>query len=193
MVEAGANELPEEVILEAILFGHEEIKKIVEFQNQMAAACGKEKRQVKLFQAPEALENGIREYAGARLDAAVRNPDKLDRDANIAEINAETMEHFLVEYPDQAKEIAQILHDLEKDIVRKMITHEKIRPDGRAVDEVRPVSCEIDILPRTHGTGLFTRGQTQILTVTTLGSLSDEQVIDGLGTEKSKRQYRATS
>lgn len=187
MVEAGANELPEEVILEAILFGHEEIKKIVEFQNQMAAACGKEKRQVKLFQAPEALENGIREYAGARLDAAVRNPDKLDRDANIAEINAETMEHFLVEYPDQAKEIAQILHDLEKDIVRKMITHEKIRPDGRAVDEVRPVSCEIDILPRTHGTGLFTRGQTQILTVTTLGSLSDEQVIDGLGTEKSKR------
>ncbi len=187
MVEAGANELPEEVILEAILFGHEEIKKIVEFQNQMAAACGKEKRQVKLFQAPEALENGIREYAGARLDAAVRNPDKLDRDANIAEINAETMEHFLVEYPDQAKEIAQILHDLEKNIVRKMITHEKIRPDGRAVDEVRPVSCEIDILPRTHGTGLFTRGQTQILTVTTLGSLSDEQVIDGLGTEKSKR------
>ena len=187
MVEAGANELPEEVILEAILFGHEEIKKIVEFQNQMAAACGKEKRQVKLFQAPEALENGIREYAGARLDAAVRNADKLDRDANIAEINAETMEHFLVEYPDQAKEIAQILHDLEKDIVRKMITHEKIRPDGRAVDEVRPVSCEIDILPRTHGTGLFTRGQTQILTVTTLGSLSDEQVIDGLGTEKSKR------
>lgn len=187
MVEAGANELPEEVILEAILFGHQEIKKIVEFQQQIMASCGKEKRQVKLFQPPEGLENAIREYAGTRLDAAVRNPDKLNRDANIADINAETMEHFLVEYPEAAKEIAQILHDLEKDIVRKMITLEKIRPDGRAVDEVRPVSCEIDILPRTHGTGLFTRGQTQILTVTTLGSISDEQIIDGLGTEKSKR------
>lgn len=187
MVEAGANELSEDVILEAILFGHEEIKKIVEFQKQIAAACGKEKRVVKLFQAEPEMENAIHEYARARLDAAVRNPDKLNRDANIAAINSETMEHFLEQYPDAGKEIGQILHDLEKDIVRKMITHEKIRPDGRAVDEVRPVSCEIDILPRTHGTGLFTRGQTQILTVTTLGSVGDEQIIDGLGTEKSKR------
>ena len=187
MVEAGANELPEEVILESILFGHEEIKRIVAFEEKIVGECGKEKRQVKLFETPEALEKGIREYAGARLDAAVRNPDKLNRDANIAAINAETMEHFLVEYPESAKEIAGILHDVEKDIVRHMITHEKIRPDGRALDEVRPVSCEVGLLPRTHGSALFTRGQTQILTVTTLGSVGDEQIIDGLGTEKSKR------
>jgi polyribonucleotide nucleotidyltransferase len=187
MVEAGANELPEDVVLEAILFGHKEIQRIVEFQRDIMAACGKEKREMKLFEIPEALEKGIREYAAERLDKAVRNPDKLQRDEDIAVVNADTMEHFLVEYPDNAKEIAQVLHDVEKDIVRHMITHEKIRPDGRALDEVRPVSCEVGILPRAHGSGLFTRGQTQILTVTTLGSLSDEQVLDGLGTEKSKR------
>ncbi len=187
MVEAGAKELPEDVVLEAILFGHEEIKKIVEFQQGIVSQCGKEKREMKLFAPPEALAQGIKDYAGARLDAAVRNPDKLNRDENIAAINAETMEHFLVEYPENAKDIAAILHDLEKDIVRHMITHEKIRPDGRALDEVRPVTCEVGLLPRTHGSALFTRGQTQILTITTLGSLGDEQVIDGLGTEKSKR------
>ena len=187
MVEAGANELPEDVILESILFGHKEIKRIVEFQRKILEACGKRKREIKLFQTPPELEQGIRNYAAARLDAAVRDPDKLRRDEHIAAINAETMEHFLAEAPGSAKEIAAVLHDVEKDIVRHMITHEKIRPDGRALDEVRPVSCEVGILPRTHGSGLFTRGQTQILTVTTLGSLGDEQVIDGLGVEKSKR------
>lgn len=187
MVEAGANELPEDVILESILFGHKEIKRIVEFQRKILEACGKRKREIKLFQTSPELEQGIRAYAAARLDAAVRDPDKLRRDEHIAAINAETMEHFLAESPGSAKEIAAVLHDVEKDIVRHMITHEKIRPDGRALDEVRPVSCEVGILPRTHGSGLFTRGQTQILTVTTLGSLGDEQVIDGLGVEKSKR------
>ena len=136
---------------------------------------------------PEELDAAIRAYATEKLDAAVRNPDKLKRDENIAAINAETMERFLAEYPESAKEIAAVLHDVEKEIVRHMITHEKIRPDGRALDEVRPVSCEVGLLPRAHGSGLFTRGQTQILTVTTLGALSDEQIIDGLGTEKSKR------
>ena len=187
MVEAGANELPEDVILESIIFGHKEIKRIVEFQRKILEACGKRKREIKLFQTPPELEQGIRNYAAARLDAAVRDPDKLRRDEHIAAINAETMEHFLAESPGSAKEIAAVLHDVEKDIVRHMITHEKIRPDGRALDEVRPVSCEVGILPRPHGSGLFTRGQTQILTVTTLGSLGDEQVIDGLGVEKSKR------
>ncbi len=187
MVEAGANELPEDVILESILFGHKEIKRIVEFQRKILEACGKRKREIKLFQTSPELEQGIRAYAAARLDAAVRDSDKLRRDEHIAVINAETMEHFLAESPGSAKEIAAVLHDVEKDIVRHMITHEKIRPDGRALDEVRPVSCEVGILPRTHGSGLFTRGQTQILTVTTLGSLGDEQVIDGLGVEKSKR------
>ena len=186
MVEAGANELPEEVILDAILFGHQEIQRIVEFQNDIQKECGKEKREVKLFTVPEELKQGIRDYAMARLDEATRNPDKLDRDSHIADINADVMEHFLTDYPEMDKEIAMALHDLEKEIVRHMITHEKIRPDGREVEEVRPVTCEVGLLPRTHGSGLFTRGQTQVMTVTTLGSLGDEQIIDGLGPETTK-------
>ena len=186
MVEAGANELPEDVILDAILFGHKEIQRIVDFQNTIQKECGKEKRDVTLFTVPEELEQGIREYAMTRLDEATRNPDKLDRDSHIADINADVMEHFLVDYPEMDKEIAMALHDLEKEIVRHMITHEKIRPDGREVEEVRPVSCEVGLLPRTHGSGLFTRGQTQVMTVTTLGSLGDEQIIDGLGPETTK-------
>lgn len=186
MVEAGANELPEEVILDAILFGHKEIQRIVEWEQQIQAECGKEKRITKLFTVPEELQNAIRDYAKDRLDEATRNPDKLDRDAHIAEINADVMEHFLVDYPEMDKEIEIALHDIEKEIVRHMITHEKIRPDGRGLEEVRPVSCEVGLLPRAHGSGLFTRGQTQILTVTTLGPLSDEQVIDGLGPETTK-------
>lgn len=186
MVEAGANELPEEVILDAILFGHQEIQRIVEFQNNIQKECGKEKREVKLFTVPEELKQGIRDYAMARLDEATRNPDKLDRDSHIADINADVMEHFLADYPEMDKEIAMALHDLEKEIVRHMITHEKIRPDGREVEEVRPVTCEVGLLPRTHGSGLFTRGQTQVMTVTTLGSLGDEQIIDGLGPETTK-------
>jgi len=187
MVEAGANELPEEVILEAILFGHEEIKKIVAFQDEIQKACGKEKREVKLFAVPEEMEQAIREYATSKLDQAVRNPDKLARDEDIANVKAEALEHFLEIYPDAIKEIPYMLHKIVKEIVRKMITKEKIRPDGREVEEVRPVSCEVGILPRTHGSGLFTRGQTQVLTVTTLGSMGDEQVLDGLGVETSKR------
>ena len=186
MVEAGASELPEDVILDAILFGHKEIQRIVDFQNTIQKECGKEKRDVTLFTVPEELEQGIREYAMTRLDEATRNPDKLDRDSHIADINADVMEHFLVDYPEMDKEIAMALHDLEKEIVRHMITHEKIRPDGREVEEVRPVSCEVGLLPRTHGSGLFTRGQTQVMTVTTLGSLGDEQIIDGLGPETTK-------
>ena len=186
MVEAGANELPEDIILDAILFGHKEIQRIVDFQNTIQKECGKEKRDVTLFTVPEELEQGIREYAMTRLDEATRNPDKLDRDSHIADINADVMEHFLVDYPEMDKEIAMALHDLEKEIVRHMITHEKIRPDGREVEEVRPVSCEVGLLPRTHGSGLFTRGQTQVMTVTTLGSLGDEQIIDGLGPETTK-------
>ncbi len=186
MVEAGANELPEEVILESILFGHQEIRRIVEFQNEIRAACGKEKREVKLFQVPEELDAAIRAYAADKLDAAVRNPDKLQRDENIAEVKAEALAHFLEEYPDATKEISYVLYKMTKEIVRRMITHEKIRPDGRELEEVRPVSCEVGILPRTHGSGLFTRGQTQILTITTLGSIGDEQIIDGLGPEIAK-------
>ena len=186
MVEAGANELSEEVVLDAILFGHAEIRRLVEFQNDIRSACGKEKIVPAIFAVSEELESKVRAYAQDRLDTATRNSDKLMRDADIAAIKAETVEHFIEEYPEAAKEISQILYKIEKGIVRHMITHEKIRPDGRALDEVRLVSCEVGILPRTHGSGLFTRGQTQVLTVTTLGSIGDEQIIDGLGPETTK-------
>ena len=186
MVEAGANELSEEVVLDAILFGHAEIRHLVEFQQMIQSSCGKEKQTPAIFTVSEELESKVRAYSEERLDAATRNSDKLMRDADIAAIKAETIEHFVEEYPEAAKEISQILYKIEKGIVRHMITHEKIRPDGRALDEVRPVSCEIGILPRAHGSGLFTRGQTQVLTVTTLGSIGDEQIIDGLGPETTK-------
>ena len=186
MVEAGANELPEDVILDAILFGHKEIQHIVAFQEEIQKRCGKEKHIAKLFTVPEAMEKEIEAFARERIDVAVRNPDKLSRDADVADISADTMEHFLELYPEMEKEIGMAFHDLEKSVVRHMITHEKIRPDGREVEEVRPISCEVGLLPRAHGSGLFTRGQTQILSVTTLGTLSDEQIIDGLAPEWTK-------
>lgn len=186
MVEAGANELPEDVILDAILFGHKEIQHIVAFQEEIQKRCGKEKHIAKLFTVPEAMEKEIEAFARERIDVAVRNPDKLSRDADVADISADTMEHFLELYPEMEKEIGMAFHDLEKSVVRHMITHEKIRPDGREVGEVRPISCEVGLLPRAHGSGLFTRGQTQILSVTTLGTLSDEQIIDGLAPEWTK-------
>ena len=186
MVEAGASELPEEVVLDAILFGHKEIQRIVAFEQEIQAACGKLKREARLFKVPEALAEALDAAARPLLDEAVRNPDKLDRDAHIAAIAADMMEKFLPEYPEMEKEIAMAFHDLEKSVVRRMITREKIRPDGRGLEEVRPVSCEVGLLPRPHGSALFTRGQTQVLSVTTLGSLSDEQVIDGLGPETTK-------
>lgn len=186
MVEAGANELPEDVILDAILFGHKEIQRIVAFQEEIQKRCGKEKHIAKLFTVPEAMEKEIEAFARERIDVAVRNPDKLSRDADVADISADTMEHFLEPYPEMEKEIGMAFHDLEKSVVRHMITHEKIRPDGREVEEVRPISCEVGLLPRAHGSGLFTRGQTQILSVTTLGPLSDEQIIDGLAPEWTK-------
>ena len=186
MVEAGASELPEEVVLDAILFGHKEIQRIVAFEQEIQAACGKLKREARLFKVPEALAEALDDAARPLLDEAVRNPDKLDRDAHIAAIAADMMEKFLPEYPEMEKEIAMAFHDLEKSVVRRMITREKIRPDGRGLEEVRPVSCEVGLLPRPHGSALFTRGQTQVLSVTTLGALSDEQVIDGLGPETTK-------
>ena len=186
MVEAGASELPEEVVLDAILFGHKEIQRIVAFEQEIQAACGKPKSEARLFKVPVALAEAIDAAARPLLDEAVRNPDKLDRDAHIAAIAADMLEKFLPEYPEMEKEIAMAFHDLEKSVVRRMITREKIRPDGRGLEEVRPVSCEVGLLPRPHGSALFTRGQTQVLSVTTLGSLSDEQVIDGLGPETTK-------
>ncbi len=191
MVEAGVKELPEEVVLDAILFGHEAIKALVAFQEVIAESVGKEKREVKLFQPDEEIAAAVREIAYDKIDKLIRNPDKLEREANLdackAEVVAELLEKFPVEdYPNVEKDIGAVFYKLEKEIVRKMITHEKIRPDGRELEEVRPISCEVGLFARTHGSGLFTRGQTQVLTITTLGSIGDEQIIDGLEPEYTK-------
>ncbi len=187
MVEAGANELPEDVILEAILFGHEEIKRIVAFVNDMVAVAGKPKRDITLFSVPEDMEQAVKEYISDKLNEAVRNADKHSRDAAVDAVKAEAMEHFAEIYPEEGKKLSYIMHKTLKNIVRHMITDEKIRPDGRGIEEVRPITCEVDLLARTHGSALFTRGQTQALTITTLGAIGDEQILDGLGTEESKR------
>ena len=190
MVEAGAKELPEDVILDAILFGHEEIKKLVAFQDEIAAACGKEKKEYKLFEVDSEIDAAVREFATEKIDTAVRNPDKLAREEALKAVLDETIEHMHDQLrevnEDIDKEVGNVVHDITKEVVRHMITHEKIRPDGRELEEVRPISCEVGLLPRAHGSGLFTRGQTQVLTITTLGAIGDEQIVDGLEPEYTK-------
>jgi len=190
MVEAEARELPEEVILEAIMFGHEAIKKICAAIEEFAKEVGKPKMEVKLHTVDSSVNQAVRDYAGARLAEAVRIPEKQARYDAIESIKAEAVEHFAgvyAETPGYMSDVKEVLYDIVKDEVRRLITHEKVRPDGRAVDEIRPISCETGILARTHGTGLFTRGQTQALSVCTLGSIGDEQLLDGIDLEERKR------
>ncbi|CAK4836452.1 unnamed protein product [Aphanomyces euteiches] len=190
MVEAEAHEVTEEVMLEAIMFGHEAVKKIVAAIEQFVAEVGKPKMNVKLQAIDPEVNAAVRGYAEARLIDALKIKEKLERQEAIEVINAETAEHFSSAYADEPKKIADLheaLHDIIKDEVRRLITVEKVRPDGRALDEIRPIECDIDILPRVHGSGLFTRGQTQALSICTLGALGDVQRVDGLDLEESKR------
>ncbi|NLT94682.1 MAG: polyribonucleotide nucleotidyltransferase [Clostridia bacterium] len=192
MVEAGAHEVPEEIILEAIMEGHKEIIKIVNFieefrQEALELGLAKEKIEPVIEEIPQEIEDDVRAFAEEKLLAAVQTKEKHEREENIQKVKDETLEYFAEKYPEQIKEVKTVLDNLLKEIVRKLITVDKIRPDGRALDEVRPISCEVGILPRTHGSGLFTRGQTQILSVVTLGAIGEEQIIDGLGLEESKR------
>ncbi|WP_199623295.1 polyribonucleotide nucleotidyltransferase [Paenibacillus alkalitolerans] len=190
MVEAEANEVPEDDILEAIMFGHEEIKKIVAIQEQFAADAGKPKMEVKLHQVDATVNEQVRAFAQARLVEAVKIPEKQERADAIAAINNEAVAHFTEQYaehPEWLKDVKEVLYDIVKEEVRRLITHDKVRPDGRRVDEIRPIECDVSVLPRTHGSGLFTRGQTQALSVCTLGAIGDEQILDGLGLEESKR------
>lgn len=191
MVEAAANQVPEAIMLEAIMTGHDVIKQLIEFQNQIIAEIGKEKMQVILHEVDPEIDQAVRGYAEARLKEAVRIEEKQARYDAIDDIKAETKEHFATlnpeTYPDQEKMIAEVLGNIVKDEVRRLITEEKIRPDGRALGEIRPLSSEVNILSRTHGSGMFTRGQTQALSICTLGALGDVQILDGLGLEESKR------
>ncbi|MFD1135304.1 polyribonucleotide nucleotidyltransferase [Paenibacillus urinalis] len=190
MVEAEANEVPEEVMLEAIMFGHEEIKNIVAVIEQLAAMAGKEKMQVKLHAVDETVNKEVRDYAASRLVEAVRIEEKHARQDAIDAINDETVAFFeekYIETPELLKDVKEILHDIVKEEVRRLITHDKVRPDGRALAEIRPIDCDTSLLPRTHGSGLFTRGQTQALSVCTLGALGDVQILDGIDPEETKR------
>ncbi|MFK7694056.1 polyribonucleotide nucleotidyltransferase [Paenibacillus sp. HJGM_3] len=190
MVEAEANEVSEDVILEAIMFGHDAIRHIVALQEQFAQEAGKPKMEVKLHAVDAGVNAAVREYAQARLVEAIRIPEKHARQDAIDAVNADAVEHFTpiyVEEPDKIKDVKEVLYDIVKEEVRRLITHDKVRPDGRALSEIRPIECDTALLPRTHGSGLFTRGQTQALSVCTLGALGDVQILDGLDLEDTKR------
>ncbi|MHC1746255.1 MAG: polyribonucleotide nucleotidyltransferase [Negativicutes bacterium] len=187
MVEAGAQELPENVILEAIMYGHSVIQEIIALQEKIIAEIGKPKREIALFNVPEEIDLAIREFVTEKLKSAVTNADKLARDEQTKQVKMEAMAHFLQIYPDNPKEISYMLQKILKEIVRRMITVDKIRPDGRQLEEIRPIACEVGLLARTHGSGLFTRGQTQALTISTLGPIGDQQKLDGVGVEEFKR------
>jgi polyribonucleotide nucleotidyltransferase len=187
MVEAGAEEVPEEVMLEAIMFGHEEIQRLIGFQESIVAEVGKEKTEIVLFEIDQELETEIRGICEADMIKAIQVQEKHAREEAIKAVKDEVLGKYVEEDADVLKQVKQILDKLVKGEVRRLITEEKIRPDGRGVDEIRPLSSEVNILPRTHGSGLFTRGQTQALSICTLGALGDVQILDGLGLEEEKR------
>ena len=194
MVEADSKEVSEEVMLEALLFGHEKIKELIAFQEKIVEACGKEKLEIPLFELDSNLVEEIANRAKAEMVAAVSIPGKLERYGAIDDLIAQVTEEYdNREYENEEvkadimKQVGIILHDLEKDEVRRLITEEKVRPDGRKIDEIRPLDSQVDLLPRVHGSALFTRGETQVLSVATLGAIGEHQKIDGLGLEDQKR------
>ncbi len=189
MIEAGANEIAEEQVLGAILFAHEEIKNIVSFIEEIVAKVGKEKQEIVLPDVDRDLEVEVMDYAKQRIAAAIRTEEKTERQQKIDLAKEETLEHFTNKYEDDVdtKQINSILDAIIKEETRHLILHDKIRPDNRKHDEIRPISTEVSLLPKAHGSGLFTRGQTQTLSVVTLGAVSDVQIIDDLGEEESKR------
>ncbi|WP_404331515.1 polyribonucleotide nucleotidyltransferase [Mesobacillus maritimus] len=189
MVEAGADEVSEEIMLEAIMYGHDEIKRLIAFQEEIAAKVGKEKMEIKLFELDKEIEAEVRGLCESEMLKAIQVQEKHAREAAIKEVKNSVIAKYEEDEADEAKlkQVKQILDKIVKGEVRRLITEEKVRPDGRGVDEIRPLSSEVGILPRTHGSGLFTRGQTQALSICTLGAMGDVQILDGLGLEEEKR------
>ncbi|SEP58665.1 polyribonucleotide nucleotidyltransferase [Piscibacillus halophilus] len=189
MVEAGADEVPEDVMLEAIMFGHEEIKRIVAFQEEVVREVGKEKMEVQLFTPDEEVVQEVSKIAKEKIVKAIQTFDKQEREENIDAVKTEIVEKYEAEEveEDYISQVKTVLDQLVKGEVRRLITEEKVRPDGRKVDEIRPLSSKTNVLPRTHGSAMFTRGQTQALSICTLGALGDVQVLDGLDLEEEKR------
>ncbi|RST75525.1 polyribonucleotide nucleotidyltransferase [Siminovitchia acidinfaciens] len=190
MVEAGAEEVPEETMLEAIMFGHDEIKRLIAFQEEIAEQVGKENREIELYEVDSELEQEVRSMCEQSLVAAIQVEEKHAREDAIQEVKKEVLDSFSEREDaddELIKQVKQVLDSLVKEEVRRLITVEKIRPDGRKPEEIRPIQTEVHLLARTHGSGLFTRGQTQALSICTLGALGDVQILDGLGIEESKR------
>lgn len=197
MVEAGAKEVPEETMLEGIIYGHEKIKEIVQFvedfrREALEMGLAKEKYEPALVEIEEEMESAItskitEDIKLAVQECIVKQLAKKEREALLDEVKEKLAAELLDEYPEQEQAIAKVIENVEKKIVRRYILVDRVRVDGRALNEIRPISVEVGILPRTHGSGLFTRGQTQVLSIVTLGAISDEQILDGLGIEERKR------
>ena len=194
MVEAGAKEVSEEAMLGAIMFGHEHIKQLVAFQEEIAAVVGKEKMEVKLYAVDEAIDTEVRKDYEQAIREAVSIEKKLERYGKIDELTEAAVAQFEAkEYASEAdknkaiKQVKEICHGIEADEVRRLIIEDKVRPDGRKIDEIRPLDSQVDLLPRVHGSAMFTRGETQVLSVTTLGAMNDNQIIDDVTEVESKR------
>lgn len=189
MVEAGANEVPEEQVLDAIIYGHETIKEIIQFQKKIVAEVGVPKKEFVAFTPDPEIAEKVEEYAYDKLNQAVRNPDKVAREELTHAVREEVLAHFAEIYGEEVpvRDINGVLDVLLKQIVRRMITQEQTRPDGRALDEIRKITCDVGLLPRVHGSAMFRRGQTQVITACTLGAIGEEQILDDLGLEESKR------
>ena len=187
MVEAGAKEVSEEVMLKAILFAHEEIKKIVAFIEGIQAEIGKPKREFPLYLPGEDVKSAVREFAMDKVRWMFETFDRAERNAREEQVKQEVEEHFAEQFEGRMAEVGDALYGLQKEVMRRHIIDEGVRPDGRKLTEVRPIWCETGILPRPHGSAVFTRGQTQVLTTVTLGAMGDVQILDGISPEDSKR------
>ncbi|MGI6110529.1 MAG: polyribonucleotide nucleotidyltransferase, partial [Eubacteriaceae bacterium] len=189
MVEAGANEVSEDKMLEAILFAHEEIKKIVAFIEGIVAEVGKEKTEFKLYLPTEDMKSEIESFVGDSMHEAVHTADKTERLENIAKVKENVMTEFGEKYADSKNDIDAVLTALQKKEVRSLILNDRIRPDNRQMTEIRPLSSKVGYVPRVHGSGLFTRGETQVLSIATLGVLRDAQMLDGLDLAETEKRY----
>ena len=187
MVEAGAQEVTEAEMLRAILLAHEEIKRIVDFIDEIAKEIGKPKCEVEVYKPDEILTERVRDYAFKNMQWALDTFDRKEREARSQQVKDDTIAQFAEEFPDSAKDIDNILYGFTKEIVREKIINKGIRPDGRTYEQIRPIWCEVGMLARTHGSAVFTRGQTQVLTVATLGAMGDGQTLDGISEEEFKR------
>ena len=187
MVEAGAKEVSEAQMLEGIMVAHEEIKKIVAWQEEIQKEIGKEKVQIDLYHVPEDIDAAVREYAYDKIVWVMETFDRHEREVREEQVEADVQAHFEEIFPEKKREIGDSLYYIKKEVMRNKILDEGVRPDGRAIDEVRPIWCEAGMFPRTHGSAVFTRGQSQAMTITTLGPLSDVQELDGIDGETQKR------